>query len=204
MRAWFAALCAAMAMHGAAATPSPSSDDAKLWRALQDGGYVLLLRHMQTVPGTGDPPNFKLRDCATQRNLDDVGRAQAKRWHALMRQGNVPLAAVYASQWCRCIDSANIAFGKLARVDTWPALNSHFDTPQTADIQRAQVLGGLGVRMRPKQNIVLVTHQVNITALTGEFTSMGEAVVARFEANQLKPIGRLRLSGLSAASGASE
>lgn len=173
-----------------------ASTENAAWAALKQGGYVVLMRHAQTVPGTGDPPNFKLEDCSTQRNLNDLGRAQSRAWGAAFRSHSIPLAGVYSSQWCRCVDTANLAFKALARVDTWPALNSHFDNPQTADLQKQQVLGGLGVRQRAGQNIVLVTHQVNITALTGQFVGMGEAIVAKFEDGKLRVAHRLPMPKL--------
>lgn len=173
-----------------------ASTEGAAWAALKQGGYVVLMRHAQTVPGTGDPPHFKLEDCATQRNLNDLGRSQSRAWGAAFRARGIPLDGVYSSQWCRCIDTANLAFNSLARVDTWPALNSHFDNPQTAALQRQQVLGGLGVRQRAGQSIVLVTHQVNITALTGEFVGMGEALVTKFEGGALRVVHRLPMPKL--------
>jgi broad specificity phosphatase PhoE len=176
---------------GTLANNAFAAADDPAWSALKQGGYVVLMRHAQTVAGTGDPPNFKINDCSTQRNLDSIGKAQSQRWGEAFRANRVPLSGVYSSQWCRCVDTASLAFKDLARVDTWPALNSHFDNPQTADLQKQQVLGGLGVRLRAGQNIVLVTHQVNITALTGQFVGMGEALVTRFEGGALRVVQRL-------------
>lgn len=177
------AACVSLWNAPASATPprESNSSESAVWDALKRGGHVVLMRHAQTVPGTGDPPNFKLNDCTTQRNLNDVGRTQSRAWGEAFTKRNIPLAGVYSSQWCRCVDTAKIAFGKLARVDTWPALNSHFDTPQTAALQAEQVRGGISVRMKSAQNIVLVTHQVNITELTGRVPAMGEAIVLRWE-----------------------
>ena len=140
---------------------------------LQTGACAVLLRHAQTTPGVGDPAGFRLGDCGTQRNLSDPGRAQSKRigeWFAAQR---ISPAAVRTSAWCRCIDTAQLAFG---RHDLWAPLNSTFEdralSPAATEALRAAL-----ARIPAGRFEVWVTHQVNITALTGEFVSMGEALV---------------------------
>ena len=86
------------------------------------------------------------------------------------------------------METARLAFGK---VDTWPALNSHFDSPQSAAPQAEQVKGGIGIRMQKGKNLVLVTHQVNITALSGRAPPMGHAVIMRVSGNSLQLVGEL-------------
>ena len=81
------------------------SDDADAIQRLHDGRHVLMLRHAN-APGTGDPAQFQLRDCATQRNLDDSGRAQARAIGAWLRSKGIAKAQVYSSQWCRCLETA--------------------------------------------------------------------------------------------------
>jgi broad specificity phosphatase PhoE len=163
--------------------PTASAEiDPALLSALKKGGNVILLRHAETVAGIGDPPGYKLDDCTTQRNLSAAGRAQARAWGEAMTRNQIPLAGIYSSVWCRCVDTAKLAFGK---ADTWPALNSHFDRG-AADQQAEQVRGGMMVRMLSGKNLVLVTHQVNITTLTGKVPSMGEAVIARVTATKDK------------------
>lgn len=157
------------------------------WEDLQRGGYVILLRHAATVPGTGDPPGFNLKDCRTQRNLSEAGRAQAKRWGEKTTELRIPISGVFTSEWCRCRDTANLAFG---RASDWPALNSFFDTPQQEPRQTAAVKKRLPAMLQSGKNIVLVSHQVNITALTGVAPQMGEAIVAKFDAN-----GAMEISG---------
>jgi broad specificity phosphatase PhoE len=149
--------------------------DASLLAALKRGDHVILLRHAETVPGIGDPPGYKLDNCETQRNLSAAGRAQARAWGEAVARNGIAISGVFSSVWCRCVDTAKLAFGKS---DTWPALNSHFDRG-AADLQAEQVRGGIAARMLPGKNLVLVTHQVNITTLTGKVPSMGEAVIAR-------------------------
>ena len=185
-----------LALHGLAAlglTPglgrAQASDDA-LFDALRQGGTVLMLRHAQTEAGVGDPPGFRLGQCGTQRNLSEAGRAQSRRiGQALAAQGLVP-RAVRSSGWCRCIDTAEPAFG---RHEIWPALHSFFAEraaqrdPQTAELRRA--LAGL-----PAPGFeAWVTHQVNITALTGTWVGMGEAVVIRGGPDGGTMLGRLSL-----------
>lgn len=140
---------------------------------LRAGGCVLMLRHAQTDAGIGDPPDFRLDQCSTQRNLSPEGRAQARgigQWIA--RLGLQP-RQVRSSPWCRCIDTAALAFGRHAVL---PALASTFDERGSASRQTQQLRTLLG-QVPAGQFDVWVTHQVNISALTGEGTSMGEAVV---------------------------
>ena len=161
-----------------------------LWTALKDGGHVILLRHAATEPGIGDPPGYRLDDCKTQRNLSDAGREQSRAWRRAFGQKAIPVGGVFSSVWCRCVDTAKLAFGK---AETWPALNSHFDSPQSAVIQAEQLKGGIPVRMQKGKNLVLVTHQVNITQFSGISPNMGEAVVMRVSGTLLQPVGRLQV-----------
>jgi broad specificity phosphatase PhoE len=157
--------------------------------ALKAGGHVLLLRHAQTEPGVGDPPNFKLNDCATQRNLSAEGRDQARRiGEALAAQG-VRLAKTLTSQWCRCRDTAKLISDK---VEDFPALNSFFSERNTEQKQTRDVRERLR-RMPAGETWLLVTHQVNISALTGVTPTMGEGVVMRVKNSDWKVLGTLAL-----------
>ncbi|MCY7387153.1 MAG: histidine phosphatase family protein [Burkholderiales bacterium] len=167
---------------------SGDEQNTALWTALKDGGHVILLRHAATEPGIGDPPGYKLDDCKTQRNLRDAGREQSRAWGKAFAQ--IPVGGVFSSVWCRCVETAKLAFSK---AETWPALNSHFDSPQSATIQAEQLKGGIPVRMQKGKNLVLVTHQVNITQLSGWSPNMGEAVVMRVSGTALQPVGRLQV-----------
>lgn len=170
---------AAAAAPGAAreATPADAREEApaaaRVWRLLEGGGHVVLLRHAATEPGLGDPPGFRLGECSTQRNLSAAGREEARRLGAAFRARGVPVGRVLSSRWCRCLDTARLAFGK---AEGWPPLDSFFDDrdrepDQTAAIRRL-------LAQRPTDgNLVLVTHQVNITALTGVVPGPGELVV---------------------------
>ena len=166
-----------------------ATDGSDFWRQLRAGGCVVLMRHAATEPGTGDPPGFRLDDCRTQRNLSDDGRAQARRiGQAFAAQGIAP-PTVRSSAWCRCTDTARLAFGPHT---VWPALNSFFQG-DAGPAQTREVLQTL-TRHRAPGNLVLVTHQVNISALTGEYPAMGELFLARppTAAETLKVLARWR------------
>ena len=95
-----------LALLGASPAGAADTDSAALWRRLREGGHVVLMRHAATVPGVGDPQNFKLGVCATQRNLSDGGREDARRIGAAFRERDVPVSEVLSSRWCRCVDTA--------------------------------------------------------------------------------------------------
>jgi phosphohistidine phosphatase SixA len=143
-------------------------------------GPVLVLRHAQTEPGVGDPPGYRLDRCETQRNLSAEGRAQARAFGATLASRNLRPREIRSSRWCRCLDTgAAIARGlggAAPAVAPWTALDSFFDAreraaPQTAQLQQrlASLANGSGFEL-------WVTHQVNISALTASFTSMGQAL----------------------------
>jgi phosphohistidine phosphatase SixA len=140
---------------------------------LRAGACALLLRHAQTVPGIGDPPSFSLGACSSQRNLSDEGRAQAGRIGEWFTRRALQPHAVRSSAWCRCQDTAELAFG---RHEVWPALNSFFDGQGSEAVQTAQLRAALG-RLRAGRFDVWVTHQVNMSALSGQGMAMGEGLL---------------------------
>ncbi len=141
--------------------------------ALRAGGCAVLIRHAQTVPGVGDPEGFRLDLCSTQRNLSEEGRAQARRIGAWFKAQGLRPRVVQSSAWCRCKDTADLAFGRHVM---WPALNSFFGARDAQDRQTQQLRTALA-RIPAGQFEVWVTHQVNMTALTGESMAMGEGLV---------------------------
>jgi phosphohistidine phosphatase SixA len=183
-----------VAITPAASTVRAASEtaDAGGWRALAAGGAAILLRHAATVPGIGDPPGFRLDDCSTQRNLSDAGRAQAQRFGAALRARNVRIDDVLSSRWCRCLDTARL-IGATPPVQPFAPLDSFFEDRRTASAQTAAVgryLAELGTR-----NALLVTHMVNIQALTGLSVGMGEALVVQVDPadpRAVRLVGRLR------------
>jgi len=153
---------------------------------LRAGGCLLLLRHALTDPGIGDPPEFRLDACGTQRNLSAAGRTQAERFGRMLREAGVVLGPVRSSRWCRCVDTAQLVAG---RVERWPALDSFFAGRETEVVQTASVREWALAFSGPG-TALLVTHQVNMTALTGEWAGMGEALVLRREGGALNTVGR--------------
>jgi broad specificity phosphatase PhoE len=141
----------------------------------QTGATVLLLRHAQTEPGIGDPPGFVLDRCPTQRNLSDAGRAQARKLGAALRARGLTPQRVRSSRWCRCLDTARLAFGS---VEPWAALDSFFADRTRADTQTAELRRTLAALPGGRVE-AWVTHQVNISALTGSGAAMGEVLLLR-------------------------
>jgi len=155
-----------------------ASGDRDLWKALRGGGHVLLIRHAATEAGMGDPPGFQLGDCATQRNLSDAGRESATQLGERVRRERVPIVKVYTSPWCRCRDTATLAFGQ---AEDWEALSSFFDMPHREAEYAERMLrriSGYATR-KPGGNVVMVTHNVNIAALTKLSVATGEIVAVR-------------------------
>jgi broad specificity phosphatase PhoE len=150
---------------------TPAWADDALWSLLENGGQILLLRHA-TAPGTYDPPGFKVDDCSTQRNLDETGRAEARRLGEALKARGVPLGRVLSSRWCRCLETAKLAFG---RVEPWPALDS---LRRGDEDRRVEEVRRLASQPFTGPNIVLVTHQFNISAVTGlRSIASGETIV---------------------------
>ena len=145
-----------------------------LWGLLKGGGQVVLIRHAITTPGVGDPPGFRLDDCATQRNLTDEGRNHAKRIGEAFRARGIPVERVLSSPWCRCVETAKLAFGKSDALSA--ALGNLFGRPENREKQVEQMKGLVSVR--PKSgNLVLVSHGSTIVALTGISPDTGEMVI---------------------------
>jgi Histidine phosphatase superfamily (branch 1) len=146
------------------------SDETRILRA---GACVVMLRHAQTDPGVGDPPDFDIAQCRTQRNLSEEGRAQARRIGTWFSARQLQPRRVQSSAWCRCKDTADLAFG---RHTVLPALSSTFGNSKDQPGQ-TQALRALLAAVPPGQFDVWVTHQVNITALTGDNPAMGDAII---------------------------
>lgn len=150
----------------------------ELWDSLRKGGHVILMRHASTEPGLGDPKGYRLDDCATQRNLSEAGRAEARRVGERVRAERVPIARVYTSPWCRCRETAKLAFGA---AEDWDPLSSFFDMPhrdaELTERVRKRILGYSITK--PRGNVVMVTHNVNIAALTKLSVVQAEMVVVR-------------------------
>ncbi|MGH7277895.1 MAG: histidine phosphatase family protein [Candidatus Rokuibacteriota bacterium] len=176
----------AMATLAILAAPSLAGASEAVWNLLRSGGHIVIMRHTLTTPGAGDPAGFRLEDCATQRNLSDTGREDARRIGAAFRSRGIPVARVLSSPWCRCLETARLAFG---RAETWTALNNlHGDRRREPEQMRAlrEVAG-----QRPADgNLVLVTHGSVVLPLTGIHPVSGEFLVLAPE-----PGGRFRVAG---------
>ena len=153
--------------------PAAAQGQRDVVERLRRGGCALMLRHAQTEPGIGDPPGYRLDQCATQRNLSAEGRAQAKRIGRWFADNRLSPQSVQSSAWCRCQDTAELAFGRFAVLG---ALSSSFDNPGVQDRQ-TQALRSRLKTISAGQFEVWVSHQVNISAMTGEGVVMGEGLL---------------------------
>ena len=177
----------------AEAMPDQAAAASELWTRLRGGGHILLVRHAATDPGVGDPPGFRLGQCGTQRNLSERGRREAQALGAALRDGGVAVGAVWSSRWCRCLDTARLAFG---RVEPAPVLDSMFEEDGAARRARvARTLARLAAHPLDGKagNLALVTHDVNIRALADESVAPGGIVVARMRGGALAVLGQLPL-----------
>ena len=146
--------------------------DGSPWDALRTPGAVVVLRHSY-APGGFDPPGARLDDCAPQRNLDENGRAQARRIGAAFRERGITVGAVLSSPRCRCLDTARLAFGK---VEAWEPLQGALDDAARRRRQVGEIQQRIATH-RAGPPLVLVTHGSVVTDLTGRTIRMGELVV---------------------------
>lgn len=187
-----ASAAAALALFAALVSPAQAQNETALWEALRSGAAFAMMRHA-LAPGTGDPQSVVIGDCTTQRNLSESGRAQSRKIGAHFRANGIPAARVYTSAWCRCAETADLL--DLGKVKNLAPLNSFFVTREREPAQTAALAAWIqkDKSTRTAGNpLVLITHQVNITALTGIYPRSGEVVVARYaEDGNVKVLGRL-------------
>jgi len=158
-----------------AAPAAPAGADEGLWEKITRDGHFAIIRHA-LAPGYGDPENFRIGDCATQRNLDAFGREQARRIGERFREKGIRSARVYSSQWCRCVDTARLL--GLGPVKTLPSLNSLYGRPEDAANMKS-LRAFLSFLERTGPPVVLVSHQATMRALTGRGAASGEIIVFR-------------------------
>ena len=168
--------------------PGAASADEAIWALLKSGGQVVIMRHAATVPNV---PDTLGSGCSTQRNLSEAGREDARRIGAAFRARGIAVEDVRASVWCRCMDTARLAFGT---VINWPALDSIFrdrrrEAAQTREVREL-------IRGHSGGTLVLVTHQVNITALTGLYPDEGEMLVLTPRGEGFVVAGRIKPSDI--------
>ena len=172
-RALIACLCLLLA---AAAQADPLA-------RLGEPGVHAIMRHA-LAPGTGDPADFRLDDCATQRNLDARGRAQARAAGVMLR--DAPITRVLSSQWCRCLETARLM--ALGPVEEAPPVNSFFSARDRREAQ-TRATRALLAALPADETALLVTHFVNIRALTGRPAGSGEIVVFRLDGDAVEVLG---------------
>lgn len=173
-----------------AADPATNSEEV-LWERLQqaDTHYFVLMRH-GLAPGTGDPSNFQLDDCSTQRNLSEEGRSQARRTGEAFKQRNIPVERVLSSQWCRCLETAKLM--DIGTVEPFPPLNSFFQNRGKEPERTAGTREFMLTQSATPGVTVMVTHFVNIFALSDVGVSSGEMVVVQVnDQDELEVLGQL-------------
>ncbi len=149
--------------------------------------HFAVIRHTR-APGTGDPVGFELGNCKTQRNLSADGIAQAKRLGEQLQHAIGRDFFVYTSEWCRCVDTARLLRGR--NPQPLKALNSFFQEPSSDEAQTRNLKRWLDANLQKRHPLVLVTHQVNITALTDVFPAEGEVIVLKMENDKIEIVGR--------------
>ena len=154
--------------------PGAPHADETLWEALRAPGSVVVLRHSH-APGSFDPPDARLDDCSTQRNLDEAGRAQARRLGEAFRQHGIIVGRVLSSPRCRCLDTARLVFG---RAEPWEVLQGALRDTELRQRLLIPVRQAMGEH-REALPLVLVTHGSVVSDLTGLDVRMGAFVVLR-------------------------
>ena len=155
---------------------------------LKKGGNLIFIRHAY-APGGGDPDNFDINDCSTQRNLSDSGREQSKKIGKFFKINDIPIASVISSKWCRCKETAQIAFKDF---ETKNFLNS-FYSEKFSKNKKSQMknLKKYIDNWNENENLVLVTHYVVISEALGYASSSGEIVIAN---KDFKKIGNIKIN----------
>ena len=162
-----------------------SSD--KILNSLKEGKKIIFIRHA-IAPGNGDPDNFNINDCTTQRNLSKNGIIQSKNIGIFFEKNEIKIDKVLSSEWCRCKDTAKIAFKKFK---TFNALNSFYDEKFAAnESNQIEDLKKYIKKWDSDKNLVLVTHYVVISSILGIGSSSGEIIISD---KNLNIIGRVKI-----------
>jgi phosphohistidine phosphatase SixA len=163
---------AALALSLIVAPMGAGADERDAWAALVNGSHVALVRHGNAPPGYGDPPGFKIDDCATQRNLDELGRAQARAVGEAFRQHGVQVDKILSSPLCRCLETARLM--ALGPVESVLAVASSDRSPEGLPALKQMV-----ANWRGPGTLVLVTHAFTVKSLVGIMPEQAETVVVR-------------------------
>ena len=157
-------------------TPGLAADDSKeAWAALVKGGHVAVIRHGNAPPGYGgDPPGFKIDDCKTQRNLDELGREQARALGEAFRNHGVRVDRILSSPWCRCLETARLM--AVGPVETsWALVPDREPSVRVRLLELKEIVSA----WRGPGTLVLVTHAFTVRALMGFLPIQGEIVVLK-------------------------
>jgi phosphohistidine phosphatase SixA len=155
------------------AAPVAAAASEEAWAALAKGGHVALVRHGNAPPGYGgDPPGFKVDDCATQRNMDERGRAQARAVGEAFRQHGVLVDKILSSPWCRCLETARLM--AIGTVESTMAVAASDRSPERLAVLKQMVAGWRG-----PGTLVVVTHALTVQGLVGIMPDQAETVVLR-------------------------
>tara|TARA_B100001778_G_scaffold3196_1_gene2718 strand:- start:203 stop:751 length:549 start_codon:yes stop_codon:yes gene_type:complete len=143
--------------------------------SLKEGKKIIFIRHA-IAPGNGDPDNFNINDCETQRNLSEEGVEQSKNIGIFFEENKIKIDKILSSEWCRCKDTAKIAFNNF---ETFDSLNSFYDEKfaQNEDIQ-IQNLKKYIKSWKSDKNLILVTHFVVISSILNVGISSGEMIIS--------------------------
>lgn len=147
-----------------------------VFEKLKEGGLVILMRHSQTTPGVGDPDGFDINNCATQRNLNDAGRAQARQLGQRLRANGAQITRVLSSAWCRCVDTAKLMTPGLD-VATDQNLGSYWERGDDSIRSASLAVRADIAAWRGPGNLLMITHQVNVSAVMGANLQQGGFVV---------------------------
>lgn len=163
----------AIGLIAGAAQPTFAADD-PIWDALKKGNLIILMRNSAVDEGLGDPKGNKVGDCATQLNLTDKGRAEAKKIGEEFKKRKIPIKQVLTSAFCRTKETAQLAFGK---ADVWEPLNSFYDKPDRKSEQTRLLHQRMESAPNDGTNLVLVTHGYNIVSATGLNPDPGDMLI---------------------------
>ena len=157
----------------------------KLMNQLEDGGNLIFIRHAY-APGSGDPNNFNLNDCSTQRNLSEDGRKQAQYIGDFFRKNKIRMDKVLSSEWCRCKETAKIAFKDFSTISF---LNSFYSSKFAKNKDKqVEALNKYVKEFKSDKNLILVTHYVLISEVLDYSASSGEIVVSDKNFNMIGTI----------------
>ena len=155
--------------------PNISFSNETIISSLKDGKKIVFIRHA-LAPGSGDPSDFKINDCSTQRNLNKEGKSQSKKIGNFFKTNKIKIDKILSSEWCRCKDTAKLAFGKF---ETFNALNSFYEERFAANkLRQIKDLKNYISNWENDSNLIIVTHYVVILDVLNRTTSSGEMIIS--------------------------